>query len=240
MFGKENGDMSSKLFRNQMFGGYKKEDVDEYIQKLEAEVARLEAGEKSGSDVQPSSKPEQPADMEDFIVLDAEGELPVQGSEQEQQGKPICVADTELEQLKAELEEERAKYDQTSRMLQRMIFEKQELADEVEELRTEQQSYVKDRDAIKEVLINTKINAEIVMAQARREARLLLEDARKRIDEEKQEKMAQLMGQLSEKYTGLQVSRCVLEEQVKTIEGMEQQLADIRRKMQSDIDGTTV
>ena len=47
--------MKNELFRTHLFGGYRKEDVDAYIEKLEAEVARLEDGRKDGPAVRQGS-----------------------------------------------------------------------------------------------------------------------------------------------------------------------------------------
>ena len=51
---------------------------------------------------------------------------------------------------------ERAKCDQAARLLQVATYEKQQLTDEVKELREAQRGYEGDREAIKEVLMNAR------------------------------------------------------------------------------------
>lgn len=228
--------MRSELFRTHMFGGYRKDDVDAYIEKLESEIIRLETQAKSGPDVQNKSVPSRQPEFEDFIVLGGEEDVvPVESAEEpaipdrEQAEQPV---NAEVERLKRELEEERLKGDQSARMLQVAIYEKQRLSDELEALKKEQQGFVGDRDAIKEVLMNARVNAEVIMTKARREARLLLEDAQRQIVEQRRETMTQLMGQLSENYSGLRASKYLLEEQLKSIETMERQIAEIRNRVQ--------
>lgn len=228
--------MRSELFRTHMFGGYRKDDVDAYIEKLESEIIRLETQAKSGPDVQSKSVPSRQPEFEDFIVLGGEEDVvPVESVEEpaipvrEQAEQPV---NAEVERLKRELEEERLKGDQSARMLQVAIYEKQRLSDELEALKKEQQGFIGDRDAIKEVLMNARVNAEVIMTKARREARLLLEDAQRQIVEQKRETMTQLMGQLSENYSGLRASKYLLEEQLKSIETMERQIAEIRNRVQ--------
>ena len=115
-------------------------------------------------------------------------------------------------------------------------YEKQQLTDEVKELREAQRGYEGDREAIKEVLMNARVNAEVIMTKARREARILLEDTHRQINEERRQTMARLMGQLSENCSGLRASKFVLEEQVKSIESMEKQIAELRDRMQGDFE----
>lgn len=235
--------MKSELFRTHMFGGYRKEDVDSYIEKLESEVARLEGELKNSSGGGQSAVPAEQLELEDFIFLGGEGETE-EGVWEETARAAVSAppqreaadVQAEIEGLKLELETEKAKCEQAVKLLQTAIYEKQKLSDEVEELRTTQQGFESDRDAIKEVLMNARVNAEVIMTKARREARMLLEDTHRQINEQKRETMLQLMGQLSENYSGLQASKYFLEEQVKNIESMERQISEIRNKMQGDFD----
>lgn len=223
-----------------MFGGYRKEDVDAYIEKLESEIVRLEGQLRDGPEVRSRSVPPRRPELEDFIALGGEEdgtEAVIQESAAEL-GRPAGERPelddfrAEIDKLKHELEAEKLKSDQAARMLQVAMYEKQKISDELEELRKDQQGFVGDREAIKEVLMNARVNAEVIMTKARREARLLLEDTQRQICEQKRETMAQLMGQLSENYSGLRASKYLLEEQLKSIETMEKQIAEIRDRVQ--------
>ena len=58
---------------------YRKEDVDAYIEKLEAEEARLEDGRKDGPAVRQGSALIESAELKDFIFLGGEEETEAGG-----------------------------------------------------------------------------------------------------------------------------------------------------------------
>ena len=177
------------------------------------------------------------------------------GDEEEEastQAVPEC--ESAYEKLKGELAQEKGKLEQMTQLLQKTLCERQQLEHELEALREEQQSYEEDRDAIKEVLMNARVQAEVLLTKARKEARLILEDAQnqasqqqqaaidqlmedahRQIDQRERETIGQLMGQLNENYNGLQTSKYFL---LKSIESMEKQIAELQDKMGGQLDLT--
>jgi len=115
--------MGEKLFRNSMVGGYRKEDVDDYIERLEKEVIRLQKRvnrQKADPSGQGEEERETAADMEEGIFLfensrdpglkrekgPALGEQPVSGGKKE---KISGIQERELEEVRLELKRMRGK-----------------------------------------------------------------------------------------------------------------------------------
>lgn len=237
--------MENKLFRTHLFGGYRQEDVDTYIERLELEIVRLE-GELERS--LPKSTAPLPDEPEDFMILNGdEEEASAQAGPEERDSSYEQLKAESEEELREALKEEKSKLDQMMQLLQKALCEKQQLEQELERLQKDQQSYEEDRDAIKEVLMNARVQAEVLLTKARKEARLILEDAQnqasqqqqaaiaqlmedahRQIDRRERETIGQLMGQLNENYNGLQTSKYFL---IKSIESMEKQIAELQDRM---------
>ncbi|MCI8597021.1 MAG: hypothetical protein HFJ10_01040 [Lachnospiraceae bacterium] len=255
--------MSNKLFRTNMFGGYKKEDVLSYIAKLEAELTRSQELLAQKDNIPEASKVTRPKEAEavqsvyeDVIVLsdtqeeaqadrefyeDSQGVGADKASSGacEEQNKELEEALRELELVKQELEDKKAELEASSRLcdqsrarLNLALTEKEMLENEAEKLREEQKRYEQDYDAVKEVLLNARIDAEIILTKAKKEAKLLLENTQRQISEQKKETVGELMRQLVENYNGLQTSKYHLERQVKSIERTTQQIEVIQSKME--------
>lgn len=251
--------MGDKLFRTKIFGGYRKEDVKDYVTKLELELMKVQAQLQVSLTPSESSKQQNIDNIdEDVIVLnDIEGDY--EGVKEEstilkeaavkestevvdsvEQQKEFVEVKLECEKVKRDLETAKVQLERINQVceknearLKAVSAEKKQLEDEVEKLREEKKNYEKDYDAIKEVLLNAKVNAEIVITRARKEANLLLEDTQRQITEQKKESITELMRHLTENYNGLQVSKYYMEEQAKNIDCMEKQIKSIQCKMES-------
>lgn len=311
--------MSDKLFRINLFGGYKKEDVQAYVASLEAELTRMQEQMSSGSAalhdkvqeeaskveavgeavskagtleegasgaevLQEASKTgtageEVPMagkemtigedvvifqDVAEEVIKAEEAALhtgtgePQEGTsgesvgekeeEKAEQQRVLEEARSELEQVKRELQDTRAELEISSRLceqsklrLELALTEKERLTDEVEKFRENQKNYERDYAAVKDVLLNARLDAEIILTKARKEAKELLEHTQKQIEEQKKESVETLMRHLVENHTGLQASKYYLEEQVKSIERTEKQIEALQTKMENflepDFDG---
>lgn len=239
--------MSDKLFRTNMFGGYNKEDVQLYIARLEAEVVRLQEADSTrreplektrAEDQEGTAKPEENAE-EDVFVLDALSEGLERNSTDIERGAELEKARRELEQVKSELLDTRQELESSRRLceesrkrLQFVSDEKGQLEDEVDKLRERQSNYEKDYEAVKEVLLNARIDAEIIRTKARKEAELLLENTQKRIMEQKKESASELLRHLTENCDGLLISKTYLKEQVNSIERTEKQIKELKSKIE--------
>ncbi|MCI8293182.1 MAG: hypothetical protein HFH53_06560 [Hespellia sp.] len=271
--------MSDKLFRTNVFGGYKKEDVQAYITSLETALTKLQEQVDSGntgsveetpkqsvSAAQPKAaspevekeiaigedvvvfgdtpeegmEPERTQSEPDAPALDSAEETGTEDVEESAGQKELEEARRELEQVKTELQDTKAELEisgrlceQSKRRLELALSEKELLEDEAEKLREERKNYEKDYDAVKDVLLNARLDAEIILTRARKEANQLLEETHRQIETQKKESVETLMRHLVENHTGLQASKYYLEEQVKSIERTEEQIKTLQNKMEN-------
>lgn len=237
--------MVNRLFRTKLFGGYSKEDVQNYVSKLEEEIAKLQNQfhEKFPVSSEPADSLQQKKTdaEEDVFVL---GEMTAVGKITElamsvEQQKELAETRLELEKVKRELKDAVAQLESKTQMneknetrLKTITAEKKKLEDEVQQLREEKRNYDEDYSAIKEVLLNAKINAEIITTRARKEAEHLLENTQRQIEDQKKEAVTELMRNLAENYNGLQISKHYTEEQIRNIDRMEKQIKSIQSKME--------
>ena len=228
--------MDNKFFRTRVFGGYNKEDVQSYINRLEAELARMQA---QPSAVQQDSsnigEDESKAilEKEDMLVLE---EVPEQQEEAVLQKSPGTGEDKVSDESKQkqtdmelELKDLHNLCEQQEKRLQMILTENQQLTGELEKLQEERENYEKDYKALKDVLLNARVDAEIIVTKAKREAQLIIDKAHKQISQQKKESVDELMHQL---HYGLQASKYSLEEHVKSIERTERQIKVIQDKME--------
>lgn len=260
--------MKDTLFRACVFGGYKKEDVNAYVGKLESEIARLEAQlQERGGEQMSKAAPETPNPYEDDIIVlseSADEESPAEaaigedsektpedygsksdtGKNEDVAGnadsvqKELEEAKLEIERLKRSLDDARAECEQSTKDLRLAVLEKQQLEVETEKIRHELEEYGVDRDAIKEVLLNARVDAEVILTKARQESKLLLENTNKQISDQKRTVALELVNQLSENYIGLQASRSRLEEQVRSMERMEKEIEKIKLRVEDKLGST--
>ena len=156
-----------------------------------------------------------------------------------EQQKELAETRLELEKVKRELKDAVAQLESKTQMNERnetrlktITAEKKKLEDEVQQLREEKRNYDEDYSAIKEVLLNAQINAEIITTRARKEAEHLLENTQRQIEDQKKEAVTELMRNLAENYNGLQISKHYTEEQIRNIDRMEKQIKSIQSKME--------
>lgn len=252
--------MSDKLFRTNVFGGYNKEDVQTYIASLEAEVVRLQEQNTVQESHIESEEKEEKAEADVIVLNDILEEIGSETNNQQPEasvsGESSPVNDEnqkefektrqeleetqqeleqvrlELNDMKSELNVSRRLCEQSRMRLEFVSAEKERLEDETEELREKQKIYEKDYDAIKEVLLNARIDAEIIRTKAKKEAELLLEDTQKRIMEQKKESIEELMHHLIENREGLHASKTYLKEQVNNLERTEKQIEVLQSRIE--------
>ncbi len=243
--------MREKLFRTSAFGGYKKEDVQMYVAKLEEELVRVQAQLTEGQGLLKESgetqKEQARAGGDDIIIFDDTQEEIQAIDEKERNASPSKIPDAEKEtaasadweqelaaarqkliEMKTQLKASNKLYTQSKKRLKLVLAEKKQLEDETARLREEQKKYEGNYDAVKEVLLNARIDAEIIRTKAKNEARALIEETHKRIEQEKQDSILELIHALNTNRNGLETSKYYLEEQVNGIECMEKQLDTIR------------
>lgn len=215
-------------------------ESEEKEEKAEADVIVLnDILEETGSETN-NQEPEASVAGESSPVNDEnEKEFEKTTQELEKAQQELEETQQELEQLKLELNDMKSELNVSRRLCEqsrmRLEFvsaEKERLEDETEELREKQKNYEKDYDAIKEVLLNARIDAEIIRTKAKKEAELLLEDTQKRIMEQKKESIEELMRHLIENRDGLHASKTYLKEQVNNLERTEKQIEVLQSRIE--------
>ncbi len=248
--------MRNRLFRSSIFGGYKKEDVQAYIARLEAEITRSQG--PAATETKTASALEKTAQgIDDVVVLSdileefssdtlaekipssekmPEGETP---KKQPENGALESETRNSHQTPVPSVKELERKLEEAKEQLKEALAQKESLEKETRRLREERRSYEQDYGAVKEVLLNARLDAEIILTKARKEARLLIENTKRQIAEQRKASVTELMRHLSENHSGLQASKYYLEEQVKNIERAEKQIEALKIQME-DFLGTDV
>ncbi len=200
-----------------------------------------ESGEQEGGSTNPQPQKAESPDRQEGVTFAQEQNMEIFAEQQ----KLLTQAKSEMEQMKNDLIQVRGElqasnrlYEQSEMKLQLVIAEKNGFENELEKLREQQKNYEKDYNAVKDVLFNARLDAEIILTKAKKEAQLLLENTQKQICEQKKESVEGLMRHLGENYSGLRTSKFYLEEQVKSIERTERQIEEIQSKMVDFLEST--
>ena len=146
-------------FRTCLFGGYNKEDVQSYIASLEQEIERLAAVETTAELLEKS--------VNELL----EKQKAEQDAIEEQKAEQAAMEKTEAEQKDGASEEKKAVPD----------------IEEIEALREKAQKYEESYDAIKQLLLDSRIEAQVILTDARQQSEKLKEqmdaDARLQYDQ---------------------------------------------------------
>ncbi len=138
---------NDSLFRTSMVGGYNKDDVKAYIEKLEKEIERLRSVEESAG----------------LLEKSVEELLEKQRKEQE-----------EREQERKEREQQ-----ELERQAQLPVYiEEIPGEEELKELKEKAKKYDESYDAVKQLLLDSRIESQMVLENARQQADQLLEQAK--------------------------------------------------------------
>lgn len=329
--------MRNNMFRTCVFGGYNKEDVDEYVAMLESELEDLRVGAKQSAqkEPQPESKESQvrSADSgDDVIVLGesspktqkpaqetapasvvsaatekeiarllmlngkleeelaaAKRELERKSQEQEKRAETVTTSETkvtrlsvlntslreELSTVKEQLRLTESKLSTAQQTLQQREIElaqknqqiqeleiklqssdrqslqnelrmknaldekdklNQEIArlrSEIETLQAERQNYQDDYKAVKNVLLNARVDAEIIVAKAQEKSKLIMQNTQRQIAQKRQESVEELVKRLSENSSVLRRTQFYLEEQAKSMEEVQKKIQMIQDNMET-------
>ena len=129
--------MKNTLFRKAIIGGFNKEDVMEYVEKLESEIERLKKVEKSA----------------------------------------MALEKSVTEHLQKETEKSESDILKESNVTDQMTAS---LVDEIESIREKAQKYDEQYDAIKRVLFDSRIEAQMILTDANRKAEYIVQDAKRK------------------------------------------------------------
>ena len=205
--------------------------------QAEDDTLILDGGQGAANENVPAAEEKSPADKE--LKVGKEGETSKELALEKERAQKLEQRTAELEkelaeardsvrQLEAELEKTRAlkeHHEKNSRIAQ---LEKEKLEMEVKQLNEERKNYEDDYKAVKSVLLDARVDAEIIVAKARKKADLLLEDTERQMVLKQREIMNNLISNLAENNNKLTVSKYYLEEQVKGLEKTQKQIQEIQ------------
>lgn len=217
------------LFRTCVFGGYNKYDVNEYIKSLEDELAKArmlsEDGRMdSGYPAQGTAKREP-----DIVILD---EIMGRDNSFQKESDPSAETASSLKQNKKDInteqpikneafELEKKRYEKEVRDLQ---LKCQNLQNEIEMLNREKNAYDEDYKAVKNVLLNARVDAEIIVAKAREKAKMLLDNAHKELEDKRRESYTLFSKCMEDNQNSLNISKVYLEQQIRQIEQVQKEM----------------
>ncbi len=204
----------TELFRTSFVGGYNKSDVMEYVKKLEGELEHLRtvkekaaALEKSVSELLEQQSKEK--------QTSGQAEKPEQTDRSGQAQKP-GQADTPNNQswLPRDMDE-----------------------DAFVELREKAQKYDESYDTIKKLLLDSRIEAQIILKDAEMKANKMVEDAKMRAEEQSRESEIRLLAdaKLKARKIILDAEKRAQENAVEAKKTIAIEIRDSASKMQSEV-----
>lgn len=222
------------LFRTCVIGGYNKKDVNEYINSLENELINLK-NEKNSVKDNTFSKEKDSLEENDFVFFDESFEeisknkiqddtLTIQNDKREEKH-----VQTEESKNERKLETQREYYEKQLKELEEKY---QELQRKNEMMQKERAVYDEDYKAVKSVLLNARVDAEIIVAKAREKAKLIIKDAQNSIENSRKKQYAISLKCLEENQNRLILSKGYFEEQIRNIENVQKEMRNIKKEME--------
>lgn len=222
------------LFRTCVIGGYNKKDVDEYISSLENELIKLKNEKNFGKD-KTAIKEKDILEESDFVLFDETFE---KITKDKMQDDKLSIENDKKEemQIQAEENENEKKFE-----MQREHYEKQlkELSEKYQELQRKNEILQKDRavydedyKAVKNVLLNARVDAEIIVAKAQEKAKLIIKDAQNSLENSRKKQYAISLKCLEENQNRLILSKGYFEEQIRNIENVQREMRNIKIEME--------
>lgn len=246
---------NNMLFRTCVFGGYNKNDVDEYIKEIENEMEKLKNISNTTAD---DLNKEEHNDFEygkntkfkdDVLVfgLDNNKEI-IENTEKENSSddqinllqKEVTEKNKTIDLLTIQLMEKNNEIEQLKQISKEekesnTITKNIELEKEVVELREEKRKYEDDYKAIKSVLLNARVDAEIIIAKANEKAKAVLEEANKSVLIKKQEALNLTLKCLEDNCNSLLLAQKEMEEQIKGIENTKSKMKELEVNINKEL-----
>lgn len=217
---------SGKMFRTAMFGGYNREDVEEYVKTVEHEIDSIKVlhQKEKGELLRRLEESEAKADYSEQI-LNAEKEREERAAK-DTEAKVETGEDTGEEdvcgKLRLELEELKAKLEKKD----------QELA----KLKEEKGDGLFDYDTVIRIMEEARHNAELIEKEAAQKALAIVEEAKTKAKEEEERQKgiiaASVNAQLEEKGIQLMAAKYKIEQYIKEIESAQQGLYNLNTRME--------
>lgn len=209
------------LFRTNILGAYNRQDVDDYIKRLEDELIRVQREKEGMNDRKPDLPQERQREAADIMVLDETRGVDYRDK------KPLFQS-----------EEVKQREQDTYR---KPVYEEKrpvkEIMEEPEDSKKEKESRGSEYKTIKEMLLNAYADAEKITAEAQNKARLIAENAQKQIMDTYKETLNVLARCLEENQSSLAASRRYLEEQIKNIDSAQKEISVLEEGIKKFLSG---
>lgn len=206
----------NRLFRTALFGGYNKEDVEEYIKTLEHEIESIKVlHQKEKSELQ--KKAQEAAETT--------------GEEEEELQIEIRIAREETEKLRLENEELKEKLEKLR--TPQMEQPEQSVQQTVEEIKKEpvREDEFFDYDTVNRIMEDARRNAAQMEKEAADRAEQILERARVHAEQQKDVIVRQINAQLEEKGIQLIAAKYKIEQYAKEIENAQMGLGNLNSRI---------
>ena len=195
----------NRLFRTALFGGYNKEDVEEYIKTLEHEIESIKVlHQKEKSELQ--KKAQEAAETT--------------GEEEEELQIEIRIAREETEKLRLENEELKDKLEQSV----------QQTVEEIKKEPVREDEFF-DYDTVNRIMEDARRNAAQMEKEAADRAEQILERARVHAEQQKDVIVRQINAQLEEKGIQLIAAKYKIEQYAKEIENAQIGLGSLNSRI---------
>lgn len=222
---------SDKMFRTAMFGGYNREDVEEYVRTVEHEIDSIKVlHQKEKAEL--LSRLEESEAKADYSeqILNAEKEREEKVREEEKA----------KEETKEEIREEKAAEEDVSGKLRLEIEElKAEIEkkdQELEKLNEKKGDGLFDYETVIRIMEEARHNAQLIEKEAAQKALSMVEEAKTKAREEEERQKgiiaSRVNAQLEEKGIQLMAAKYKIEQYMKEIESAQQGLYNLNARME--------
>lgn len=245
--------MNSNMFRKQLFGGLNSADVEEYIQNMEHEIESikvlhqkeknelLKKVEEYEESVIDQSDPVLVKQIEDLLrqLEEKEAENSKLKEERETLGKiqegewnqsfsaSDESGDDKWETMTADLKKE-------NEDLKKRIHQQEELLKQQEENKKQnKEDELFDYNVVKKLMEDANKNADMIREEARAEAADILRAADKEAEQRKSEIALRMNSQLEEKGIQLMAAKYKIEQYVKSMNELQQEMYNLYQRMNS-------
>lgn len=242
----------TETFRVRLFGGYDKEEVQEYIQAMEKEIDNLKILYQNGKEElkRLSGFAEEGADG---INAGLEEELKKSRAEVLKKTEALEKTEAELKRVRAELAEKTEQHqealpeDTFQPQLQILRRENQELRETCKSLREqirekeeEAKEELGDRELIAEILADARKSAELIKEDARQEGQEILKNAQQEVERQKKEIAGRINSELADKGIELIAARHKIARYVNEVKKVQEELYSMYTKMNAMVENMPV
>ncbi|HIW82765.1 MAG TPA: hypothetical protein H9873_00345 [Candidatus Dorea gallistercoris] len=230
---------SDKMFRTAMFGGYNREDVEEYVRTVEHEIDSIKVlHQKEKAEL--LSRLEESEAKADYSeqILNAEKER--EGKVREEEKAKEEPKEEPKEESREETGEEKAAEEDVSGKLRLEIEElKAEIEkkdQELEKLNEKKGDGLFDYETVIRIMEEARHNAQLIEKEAAQKALSMVEEAKTKAREEEERQKgiiaSRVNAQLEEKGIQLMAAKYKIEQYMKEIESAQQGLYNLNARME--------